>query len=141
MLREGTSVAALKFENGALAYHGATWGARGTRLAGCFEIQTEEGMLEYTQGEVRYYHKNGLHKPGEESGENQSYDLLWKREGNAPKETQHEIRHFVECVQEDKTPITNARQSLQSLRVIWALYNAEHNNTVADLRGLGFENA
>ena len=142
ILREGTSAVTMKFENGAIAYHGATWGAKGTRLGSDFQIQTEEGMLEYERasGEVRFYHRNGLHHPGE-INENQSYDVLWKRDGANTKETQHEIRHFVECILEDKTPNTNARQSLQSLRVIWALYNAEENNTIADLRGLGFENA
>lgn len=28
---------------------------------------------------------------------------------------------------------------MQSLRVIWELYNAERNNTLADLRGIGFD--
>jgi predicted dehydrogenase len=142
MLKEGTSAATIKFENGALAYHGATWGARGTRFAGDFQIQTEKGMLEYEHvaGEVRLYHENGIHQPGD-AIECQFYDILWKRENERSKETQHEIRHFVDCILNDKVPNTNARQSLQSLRVIWALYNAEHNNTIADLRGLGLENA
>lgn len=140
MLREGTSIAAFKFENGALAYHGATWGAKGSRLAGSTQVMMEEGMLEYTKGEVRHYHKNGLHKPGGGT-ERESYDVIWKYEPKRAKETQHEIRHFADCVFNDKVPNTNARQSLQSLRVIWALYKAEENNTVADLRGLGFENA
>jgi predicted dehydrogenase len=142
MLREGTSALVMKFENGALGYHGATWGARGTRLAGDFQIQTEKGMLEYEHvaGEVRLYHENGIHQPGD-AIECQFYDVLWKRENERSKETQHEIRHFVDCILNDKVPNTNARQSLQSLRVIWALYNAEHNNTIADLRGLGLENA
>jgi predicted dehydrogenase len=142
MLKEGTSVVTMKFENGAIAYHGATWGARGTRLGTCFQVQTERGMLEYVSGvrEIRFYHENGLHKPGEYSA-NHAYDVLWKGERNNTKETQHEIKHFVECILEDKTPRTNARQSLQSLRVIWALYNAEANNAIADLRGLGIENA
>jgi hypothetical protein len=97
-------------------------------------------MLEYTKGEVRHYHKNGLHKPGGGT-ERESYDVIWKYERKMAKETQHEIRHFADCIFNDKVPNTNARQSLQSLRVIWALYKAEENNTVADLRGLGFENA
>jgi len=64
---------------------------------------------------------------------------LWKREGKRSKETQYEIAHFADCVLNDKTPLTNGRSALQGLRVIWALYNAEKNNTLADLRGLGIK--
>lgn len=141
MLREGTSALVMKFENGVVGYHGATWGARGTRLAYDFQIQTEKGLLEYehTSGEVRLYNGSGVHMPGGAT-EKQSYNVLWKRDGEKSKETQHEIRHFAECVLEDKTPLTNGRAALQGLRVIWSLYNAEENNRLADLRGLGLEN-
>ncbi len=139
MLREGTSALVIKFKNGVVGYHGATWGARGTRLGYDFQIQTEKGMLEYehASGEVRIYNGNGVHRPGESS--RQSYDVLWKREGTSSKETQYEIAHFVDCVLNDKTPLTNGRAALQGLRVIWELYRAEENNTLADLRGLGLQ--
>ncbi len=142
MLREGTSAVTIHFANGAIGYHGATWGARGTRLAYDFQIQTEKGMLEYehTSGEVRVYSGSGEHRPGG-AAEKQSYDVVWKRDGATSKETQHEIKHFVECVLEDKTPLTNGRAALQGLRVIWALYDAENNHRLADLRGLGLSNA
>ena len=139
MLREGTSALVMKFENGAVGYHGATWGARGTRLGYDFQIQTEKGMLEYDHslGEVREYNGNGIHKPGH--SESKSYNILWTREGKASKETQYEISHFVDCVLHDKTPLTNGRAALQGLRVIWKLYNAEENNMITDLRGLGLD--
>ena len=140
MLREGTSAMIMKFENGVVGYHGATWGARGTRLAYDFQIQTEKGLLEYehNSGEVRLYDGCGDHKPGGTT-EKQSYKVLWMREGERSKETQHEIKHFAECVLEDKTPLTNGRNAMQSLRVIWALYNAEENSKIADLRGMGLK--
>ncbi|MBQ9784082.1 MAG: Gfo/Idh/MocA family oxidoreductase [Clostridia bacterium] len=142
MMREGTSALVIKFANGAIGYHGATWGARGTRLAYDFQIQTEKGLLEYENqtGEVRFYNGSGEHVAGG-GNESQTYTVLWTRGAEFSKETQHEIKHFVECVQEDKKPLTDGRSALQGLRVIWALYNAEHNNILADLRGLGLENA
>ncbi len=142
MLKEGTSAVAMKFANGAVGYHGATWGARGTRLCYDFQIQTEKGMLEYEHrsGEVRVYTGSGEHLPGG-AKENQAYNIVWKRDGDTSKETQHEIMHFADCVLNDKKPLTDGRSALQSLRVIWKLYNAEENNTLADLRGLGLENA
>ena len=142
MLKEGTSAVTIKFANGTVGYHGATWGARGTRLAYDFQIQTEKGMLEYEHqaGEVRIYDQSGQHRPGGAS-ESQSYRIVWTRDGGTSKETQHEIRHFTDCVLNDKKPLTDGRSALQGLRVIWALYNAEKNNIIADLRGLGLENA
>lgn len=142
MLKEGTSAVTIKFKNGVVGYHGATWGARGTRLAYDFQIQTEKGLLEYEHisGEVRLYNKSGAHRPGG-ANENQSYDVLWARTKERSKETQHEIKHFADCVLNDKKPLTDGRSALQSLRVIWALYNAEANGILADLRGLGLENA
>ena len=139
MLREGTSVLSMTFESGALGYHGATWGARGTRMGYDFQIQTEKGMLEYENdsGEVRVYNSQGDHVPGETSAENKKYTVVWKRESGATKQTQFEIAHFAECVRTGATPLTNGRDTLQGLRVIWKTYEAEKNNTVADLRGLG----
>ena len=71
-----------------------------------------------------------------------NYTVLWKRdEKHNGKLTQFEIRHFVECATTGKKPITDGRSALQGLRVIWKLYNAEDNQIIADLRGLGLENA
>lgn len=142
MLKEGTSAVTIKFANGAIGYHGATWGARGTRLCYDFQIQTEKGMLEYEHrsGEVRVYNGSGEHQPGG-TKENQSYNIVWKRGSDTSKETQHEIKHFADCVLNDKKPLTDGRSALQSLRVIWKLYNAEENGTLADLRGLGLPEA
>jgi len=37
-----------------------------------------------------------------------------------------------------KTPETTPEESLEGLRVIWKLYEAEEQQKIADLRGLGF---
>ena len=141
LLREGTSALVIKFKNGAIGYHGATWGARGSRLSYDFQIMTEKGLLDYehASGEIRLYNGNGEHKP-EGGAERQQYSVIWKREEQLGKATQYEIRHFVDCILNDKKPMTDGRSALQSLRVIWALYNAEKNHMLADLRGLGLEN-
>lgn len=139
LMREGTSAAIFQFENGAIGYHGATWGARGTRLGYDFQIQTEKGMLEYDHyaGVIRLYDGALEHRPGEQ--ERGAFKVMWEREGNCSKETQHEMRHFTDCIINNKKPLTDAKSSLTGLRVIWKMYEAEKNNTVADLRGLGLE--
>ena len=139
MLREGTSVATIKFENGALGYHGATWGARGTKLGCSFQVMMEKGMLEYDHllGEIRLYDENSEHIPGEATKNEHDFKVLWKRESEVNKETQHEMRHFVDCINNKKKPLTDGRSSLQSLRIIWKMYDAEKQGIIADLRGLG----
>lgn len=141
ILREGTSALVMKFKNGAIGYHGATWGARGSRLSYDFQIMTEKGLLDYehASGEIRFYNGNGEHKP-DGGSERQQYNIIWKREEPLGKSTQYEIRHFADCVLNDKKPMTDGRSALQSLRVIWELYDAEKNHRLADLRGLGIEN-
>ncbi len=138
LLKEGTSALVLKFENGALGYHGATWGARGTKMAYNIQIMTEKGLLEYehASGEIRLYNGSGEHKP-DGGMESQQYNVLWSREEERSKSTQFEIRHFTDCVLNDKTPITDGKVAIQSLRVIWELYDAEKNHRLANLRGLG----
>ena len=137
MMKEGTSAAIFQFESGAIGYHGATWGARGTKLGYDFQIQTEKGMLEYDHydGVIRLYDACAEHIPGLESRRN--YRELWKRDGDCSKETQHEMKHFVDCVLNGKKPLTDAHSALKGLRIIWKMYEAEQNGTVADLRGLG----
>ena len=137
--REGTSVAIFKFANGAIGYHGATWGARGTRLGYNIQVQTEKGLLEYDRGAnvIRLYGGNVLHVPGAEGTEGSYTRILWDGNGPANKETHYEISHFIECIHTGKEPITSGRAALQSLRIIWKMYDAEKNGTTADLRGLG----
>ncbi|MBE6964956.1 MAG: Gfo/Idh/MocA family oxidoreductase [Ruminococcaceae bacterium] len=138
IIEEGTSVASFKFENGAIGYHGATWGARGTRFGSSYQIHTEKGLLEYTKGEIRLYNAMLDHVPGVE--ERTSYSVIWKADQTGVY-TNYEVEHFIDCLNTGKRPITDARSALQSLRVIWEMYNAEKNNVVADLRGLGLDYA
>ena len=55
------------------------------------------------------------------------------------KHTQREMAHFLDCVETRATPLTDGPGSLQGLRVIWRLYEAEEAGRVADLRGLGLD--
>lgn len=138
MMREGSSMVTIKFKSGVIAYHGATWGAKGSRLGYDFQVQTDKGLLDYNHSddEIRFYSKAEVHIPGvPDSGRNS--ELLWKLDEEHSKQTQHEMNHFVDCVLNDKKPLTDGRSALQSLRVIWALYNAEDNGTIANLEGLG----
>jgi predicted dehydrogenase len=137
MEREGTSDVSIKFENGAVAYHGATWGARGSRLGYAFHAICTEGTLELDQFKgVLYLHReNDAH-----AGQSREPAVLATLDGGL-KHTDREIAHFLDCIARGERPLTDGWRSLQSLRVIWRLYEAEQRGVVADLRGLGFSHA
>jgi predicted dehydrogenase len=125
MEREGTSDVAIRFVSGAVGYHGGTWGARGTRLGYAFHAHTEEAMIELDQDKGVL----SLHRGGAEE--------IIEQLGGGLKHTHLEVAHFLDCIETGQRPLTDGRRSLQSLRVIWRLYEAEQHGRVADLRGLG----
>lgn len=141
LLKEGTSAATIMFENGAIGYHGATWGARGTRMGYDFQVMTEKGLLEYDHNEraIKLYNEAKLHEAGVTDVGAGKYLLLHKIDGTPETGTQHEIAHFADCVLNGKKPLTDGRSALQGLRVIWKMYDAEKHDMIADLRGLGLE--
>lgn len=127
---EGTSNVSIEFAGGALGYHMGTWGARGTRLKNSMHVHCTEGMIEFTPGRNQLL----LHRGATEDDKG-GVETLMETEINKPME--REMAHFLDCIETGRQPITNARDSLQGLRLIWRLYEAEQKNMVADLRGLG----
>lgn len=118
LLREGTSAVTMKFANGAVAYHGATWGARGTRLGYDFQVQTEKGLLDYdhAKGTITFYSRSDLHIPGKAA--NMTTEVLWSM-GNGQKSTQYEILHFADCVCNGKTAIRGTMDQVGGGREIF----------------------
>lgn len=136
MDREGTSNVCLQFESGALGYHFGTWGARGSRLRYSFQAHCEQGMLDllFQDGKLIFRCNDPEHVPGKAVTSTETVLM----EAPATKHTALEMAHFVDCIQTGKTPETSAEESLAGLRVIWKLYEAEEQNRLADLRGMGF---
>lgn len=131
---EGTSDVSIKFAGGAVGYHGATWGARGTRMGYSFHAICTDGTLEFNQSTGEMY----LHRDNDRHGGRSREPELLDRAADMAKPTVLEMAHFLDCIASGRAPLTDGRHSLQSLRVIWALYDAERRRVVADLRGLGF---
>ena len=126
MEREGTSNVTMEFEGGHLGYHFGTWGARGSRLKYSIHAHCTDGMLEadISGGRLIY------HLRGEET------ELMTAESG---KHTENEMAHFLDCIETGQTPLTDGAGSLQGLRVIWRLYEAEKEGRMADLSGLGLD--
>lgn len=135
---EGTSNVVLKFEQGVLGYHFGTWGARGTRLGYSIHIHCTEGMLEYNHKERKLFLHSNIKEEKANLNTESSTQVLYE-ETDMSKKTQYELLHFIQCVRDGTPSVTSGPQSLQGLRVIWRLYEAERNQTIADLRGLGLE--
>ncbi len=143
MEKEGTSDVAILFENGAVGYHMGTWGAVGTRHGWEFQIHGTKGMLAYSKigdfgGKIVWYTNLGSAKEHNEDANDKDLQIMWETDDIFGKKTANEIRHFAECIEKDLEPQTNAYESIQGLRVIWKLYEAEEKGEIADLRGLGF---
>ena len=49
------------------------------------------------------------------------------------------MAHFLDCIETGQQPLTDGIGSLQGLRVIWKLYEAENEGRIADLTGLGLD--
>ena len=126
MKREGTSNVCIEFEEGRLGYHFGTWGARGSRLRYSFHAHCTEGMIEADISGGRLI----AHSGGDETM------LL---EAETGKHTENEMAHFLDCIETGQQPLTNGPGSLQGLRVIWRLYEAERRGSFADLGGLGLD--
>ncbi len=142
MEREGTSNVALAFEGGRLAYHFGTWGARGSRLRYSFHAHCTEGMIEADiSGGALYVHTGKTRETAGESLRGRPGDGELLLHAEAGKHTENELTHFLDCVESGATPLTDGPGSLQGLRVIWRLYEAERQGRVADLRGLGLDQA
>jgi len=131
MEREGTSNVAIEFDGGALGYHFGTWGARGTRLGYSFHAHCTEGMLEarFATGELILHHR----------GKEESLLTTEAEQHHMQKPTEVELLHFLDCIESGSKPLTDGPGSLQGLRTIWRLYQAEENRRVANLRGLGLD--
>ena len=128
MEREGTSNVTMEFEGGRLGYHFGTWGARGTRLRYAIHAHCTEGLLEadISGGKLTHIMKS------------EEKVLL---EADSGKHTENEMAHFLDCIETGQTPLTNGKGSLQGLRAIWRMYEAEKEGHMADLTGLGLDEA
>lgn len=145
MEREGTSDAILTFESGAQGHHFGTWGARATRHGYSIHVHAEKGMLEadITNG-ILYAHHGFEGTPprggigGTLSPDVKDAEILLQVPADS-KYLQGELAHFLDCIEEGKRPLTDGPGSLQGLRAIWRMEEAEKKGRFADLEGLGLD--
>lgn len=95
-------------------------------------------MLEIHLTDKKLYTHTGIRdeKANLDSGSN--VEVVYEMEQSG-KFTHFEIDHFLDCIMNGTRPITDGPSSLQGLRIIWRLYEAEKNKRIADLQGLGLD--
>lgn len=148
MEMEGTSQVSIRFASGALGYHAGTWGARGSRLRYAVHAHCTEGMLELDHAaRIITLHRDasGGDLPALQAAlaagaeiDSPGRTVLYRTPPTG-KATNAEVEEFLVCIATGKEPVANPRTAMQSLRVIWRLYDAECRHAVADLRGLGLD--
>lgn len=142
MEREGTSNVSIKFANGAIGYHMGTWGARGSCHGYSVHAHCTEGMLELSsrKGTISFHRDpSGGDLPTlteEEARISPSETVLYKTEKRGGKHVTEQLDAFLQCIEQRKKPDIDAELAIRSLRVIWALYDAEAKGILADLRGM-----
>lgn len=147
MEREGTSDLLIRFESGIVGYHFGTWGARASRMGYSIHVHCEGGMLEAQLTDGVLYAHHGWDGEPPRGGLAETLlppvdraEVLMATAAN-DKLLGGEIVHFVDCIKRGRIPLTSAPGSLQGLRAIWRLYDAEEAGTIADLSGLGLDQA
>ncbi len=142
MEREGTSNVSIKFASGAIGYHMGTWGARGSSHGYSVHAHCTEGMLELSsrKGTISFHRDpSGGDIPAmtkEEAKISPSETVLYKADKSVGKHVAEQLEAFLQCIEQKKKPEISAKLAIRSLRVIWALYDAENKGTLADLRGI-----
>lgn len=134
---EGTSNCIFEFAGGKLGYHFGTWGARGMKHSYAIHAFFEKGMVECCLNDGKmYFHHQSKEMPYYETCDEQI--MIFQCEPHIHQPV-FELEHFADCVLQDKTPTTSGSVSMQSLRVIWRMYEAEEKNVIADLSGIELE--
>ncbi len=136
LAREDTAVAIFRFESGALGSYAASWGTRHTDCRLRFSVYLEGGnlVLSYDPDRVR---RLTLWQNGDEKGR-----LIMEEDPrqadpmdafSARKNFVGECEHFIDCIVNDRTPLTNGVESRKSMEAIAAAYHGEDYGVIADL--------
>lgn len=118
----------IEFAGGRIGHHFATEVAHQHGGSTRFVVHLTEGMLlaDHRAGRLE----------GRRRGGDPEREVILQTTPRT-KFLERELGHFADCVRDGSRPLTDAAASLQSLRVIWRLYQAEAEGRYADLSGLG----
>ncbi|WP_019216624.1 hypothetical protein [Legionella tunisiensis] len=124
MEKEGTTNVCLKFSDNSLGYYFGTWGARGTRNDYLMQAHGSKGMLEadFNKSTITMYSKGSVQDTKQFYTGYTKEELLFKEEIDMSEMYHNEMLHFLTCIKSNQTPLTDATVALQSMKLIWQLY-------------------
>jgi predicted dehydrogenase len=108
---EGTHHSILKFEGGAVAHLGASWGMKFRDTPALLHLHTPEACLVLSGNKLEVITQEGRKTLYEPEG---------PVDGNA--RALGEVEHFLACIRTGRRPLTDGAEALKSHRLIWDLY-------------------
>jgi predicted dehydrogenase len=128
LAREDTACAIFRFQNGMLGNFVCSWAARHTNLYIEFNVYGTEGFLHLTYG------NDGVRRL--ERHRDQEIEVLYEHDPRrpahaaAPKNFVGECAHFIDCIINDKEPLTNGREARKSMAAILAAYQGDDEDRI-----------
>jgi myo-inositol 2-dehydrogenase / D-chiro-inositol 1-dehydrogenase len=122
---EDTMSVLFRFKNGATGQGNFSWGARWSNYTDEFTVFGTNGVLGNNIRTGRIFLDNGR-------GETREW-----AEMQVPVGKSEEIKHFLDCIDHDKIPITSATEETKNLKVALAAYISVAENRVVKIDELG----
>lgn len=110
---EGTAQCVFAFENGALGNLSVSWGIPFKDQPSRIQVHTTKALLATKGGRLVVKDKDG---------ERVLYEPPAERTRLTGSNVIDEIEHFLDCIIEDRAPLTDGPEAMKSLRVVWDLY-------------------
>ncbi|MBI2301446.1 MAG: Gfo/Idh/MocA family oxidoreductase [Armatimonadetes bacterium] len=119
---EGESTAQMIFEfaSGALGHHTSSWAMPHTHAIPWMRVWCRDGYLEVCPPGLAAWVK------GEQT-------VLHAAPEGEPSAMQLQLQHYLECVRDGSTPLTDGAASLPSLEVIWAAHESRETGRMVTL--------
>ena len=134
IIGDDTSVAIFRHENGAVSSYVESWVIRYPLTTILFDVYGTEGSirLSYSGGKriVTLTTSGGTETIFEFDPSIQEHIDAF----GGVKDMQGEISHFIDCIVENKRPLTDGRESLKSMQVIIAASEAEATKKIVDMK-------
>ena len=131
---DDSSVAIFRHENGAVSSYVESWAIKYPLTTIQFDVYGTEGSmrLSYSGGKriVTLTASGGTETIFEFDPSRQEHIDAF----GGVKDMQGEISHFIDCIIENKKPLTDGRESIKSMQVITAACEAEESNKIVDMK-------
>lgn len=122
---EDTMSVLFRFNSGATGQGSFSWAARWSEYTDDFTVFGSEGVVGINARTGRIFLDSGRGEVKE-----------WA-ETAVPSGKSEEIKHFLDCIDNDKTPITSAEEETKNLKVALAAYKSVSENRPVKIEELG----